>query len=97
MKEILANHAGSHRFIGGFVNQNQGPRYPVGRVVVGEQRLGGANLDPGDVVHLDVAILLKPVEGVDVHLVLNLRDHGPSLSGGVFHHVFCSRSGRRSV
>jgi hypothetical protein len=48
-------HAGADGGVGGLVDEDEPAGDAVAVVVVGEQRLGGARLDPADVVETQLA------------------------------------------
>src|SRR3954470_5419850 len=69
--------------VGGLVDQDEPPRHPVAGVVVDEQRLRRAQLDPADVVQAELPGLRLAVQRVDVEPVLELLDHAADGAGRV--------------
>src|SRR4051812_43187230 len=57
------DHAGAHRGVCRLVDEDERTGRPVAAVLVGEQRLGGAQGDPADLVEPQMGRVLVAVQG----------------------------------
>src|SRR4051812_3830492 len=87
-------HPGADGGVGRLVGEDEPAGDAVAGVVVGEQRLGGAQPDPADVVEAELAGAGIAVQGVDVEPVLQLLDHGAHGPGRVLDRQSLPRAQR---
>ena len=87
-------HPGADGRVGRLVDEDEPPGHPVAGVLVDEQRLGGAQPHPADVVEPELAAVRLAVQRVDVEPVLQLLDHPAHRAGRVLDRQLLARAQR---